>query len=200
MFITKIELDNAKRISPSKIHGALESSFSYSKSEKRNLWRIDGDLLIILTVLTTNFAKIVEQFGNGKPYKTLNYSHFIDSIRADTLYNFVLTVNAVQSSSLEFDKSGRGKIISVPDENLKLWLIKKAEVFGFKLDDSEFSVVDSSFEEFYKKGKAQTVKIKTSRFKGKLKVVDLERFKLTLTEGIGKEKAYGCGLLTIEEE
>ena len=34
-------------------------------------------------------------------------------------------------------------------------------------------------------------------FEGMLKVTDAELFRKTLREGIGKEKAYGCGLMTV---
>jgi CRISPR system Cascade subunit CasE len=34
-------------------------------------------------------------------------------------------------------------------------------------------------------------------FEGELRVVDADRFRQTLVEGIGPGKAYGCGLLSI---
>ena len=39
--------------------------------------------------------------------------------------------------------------------------------------------------------------VKTVDFVGYLEITDLPKFKKALVNGIGREKAYGCGLLTV---
>ncbi|MCI5760847.1 MAG: type I-E CRISPR-associated protein Cas6/Cse3/CasE, partial [Ligilactobacillus agilis] len=41
------------------------------------------------------------------------------------------------------------------------------------------------------------VNLSKATFEGVLTVTDLEAFKKTLTRGIGREKAYGMGMLTV---
>ena len=41
------------------------------------------------------------------------------------------------------------------------------------------------------------VKISRVSFEGVLRVTDVNKFKDTLTHGIGREKAYGMGMLTV---
>ncbi|MCI5956432.1 MAG: type I-E CRISPR-associated protein Cas6/Cse3/CasE [Clostridiales bacterium] len=44
---------------------------------------------------------------------------------------------------------------------------------------------------------SRTVSLQAATFEGLLTVTDAERFRRTLTEGVGRGKAYGLGLLTI---
>ena len=43
------------------------------------------------------------------------------------------------------------------------------------------------------------ISLTAARFEGRLVVTDAERFAASLCEGIGRGKAYGCGLLTVAE-
>jgi CRISPR system Cascade subunit CasE len=59
-------------------------------------------------------------------------------------------------------------------------------------------VVHTQWEKFRKgNGGKGEVTLRTATFEGILTISDLERFRRTLLSGIGRAKAYGCGLLTI---
>ncbi len=47
-----------------------------------------------------------------------------------------------------------------------------------------------------KKGMRQ-VKLNKVVYEGKLKIIEREKFIKTLKEGIGREKAYGFGMMTV---
>ena len=81
----------------------------------------------------------------------------------------------------------------------KKWLISRAEKLGFLLKENEFQTVQSKWYDFRKRSGAGSVHIRllSVTFEGNLTVTDAIRFKETLCHGIGREKAYGQGLLTI---
>ena len=41
-------------------------------------------------------------------------------------------------------------------------------------------------------------KLRTLDFEGKLKIVDADRFKKSLFNGIGSAKAFGCGMMMVK--
>ena len=86
------------------------------------------------------------------------------------------------------------------------WLVNKMDKAGAaikKLDISQeeypvynVSVTEDRVVSFKKKG-ARNVMFRMVTFEGVLTVTDPETFRKTLKDGIGREKAYGNGLLTI---
>lgn len=51
----------------------------------------------------------------------------------------------------------------------------------------------------FRKGesKQHNVNISMARFRGELEITDTEQLRDTLINGMGRGKAYGCGLLTL---
>jgi CRISPR system Cascade subunit CasE len=198
---------------PHKIHGIIERSFD---NERENaLWRIDTlhgeDILLILSKREPDLTNAAAQFQSISA-KTIDYDRFLDGIKEDTLYRFRLAANPVFRSTTELNKKGKGKLLAIAgvnernerdiasgisDKSQTEWLIERAERNGFKLTADEFNVVSSSWLDFYKNGKKDHVRIKLAVFEGVLRVKDLELFRNALICGIGREKAYGCGLLTV---
>jgi CRISPR system Cascade subunit CasE len=77
------------------------------------------------------------------------------------------------------------------------WLEKKAVQNGFKIFNEETKVVNTEWKIFQKRVENRNVKIKQATFEGILIVTDSDLFKKALINGIGREKAYGMGLLTL---
>ena len=64
--------------------------------------------------------------------------------------------------------------------------------------EDEFDVVNSQWLEFPKRDEGgRTVTLRTATFEGELTIADMGLFQKTLLCGVGRAKAYGCGLLTI---
>ena len=60
------------------------------------------------------------------------------------------------------------------------------------------NLVGTKWDEFLKSNSSEgKVTLRTVVFEGVLTVRNLEHFKHALVSGIGRAKAYGCGLLTI---
>ena len=81
----------------------------------------------------------------------------------------------------------------------KNWLLQKSEDMGFTLNENEFTVEQNRTIRFKKHPNSKTeIKYGTVEFSGILTVTNIDRFKTTLFEGIGRSKAFGCGLMLIK--
>ena len=85
----------------------------------------------------------------------------------------------------------------VTQDQQKQWLLKRAENCGFLLDENAFNVVHTQWLKFTKGQNSNKITLHMATFEGILTISDVERFRQSLLSGIGREKAYGCGLLTI---
>lgn len=208
MYLTRIALDTSRRetmralSSPGILHGAAESSFEGERA--RILWRIDvlnnSTYLLMLSSPRPDCAHLIQQLGYaGDSGETKQYDAFLANIQQGQRWRFRLRANPVKSASRA---DGRGKRFAhVTQEQQKQWLLERAQKHGFALNEDEFDVTDTRWEEFAKRaGEKQRVVIRTAAFEGLLTISDAELFKKALMEGIGHAKAYGCGLLTIIRE
>ena len=187
------------------LHAAVEQSFA--EKSRRNLWRIDWldniCYLLVLSEKQPDFTHIAKQYGyplSEQPWETKNYDSLLARLKEGDYWNFRLCANPTRSSSKEKEEtSKRGKVFAhVTTEQQKKWLLLRSEGCGFMLKENVFDVVHTSWEKF-PKGRANNRKviIRTATFEGILTIANLELFKKTLLSGIGRAKAYGCGLLTI---
>lgn len=201
MYLSRITLNTSLHktmkalVSPSIFHGAIENSFEGTR--QRRLWRIDDlngkKYILILSEEVPNLKFFAEQFGYANEYETKEYTPLLDKISNDGKWRFRLTANPVISKS-------HGKILAhITPEYQKKWLISRAEKLGFLLDENEFQTVQMKWYDFYKKNDegSSHVRMISVSFEGILTVTNVEQFRKTLCNGIGREKAYGQGLMTI---
>jgi len=211
MYLSRVRLnpnlrETKKALStPHILHGAVERGFA-SKSN-RNLWRVDvlngTYYLLVLSREKPDFTHIAEQFGypSLEPlWETKDYNLLLARLKEGQVWFFCLRANPTRSSFHEKDsKTERGKVFAhVTTEQQRQWLLSRSASLVFKLEDNQFDVVQTQWLRFQKgKNSNQQVTLRTAVFEGKLIITDLERFRHTLLNGIGRAKAYGCGLLTI---
>jgi CRISPR system Cascade subunit CasE len=77
------------------------------------------------------------------------------------------------------------------------WLQARAESNGFSVAPELVTVDGYQQHESYAKQQKRPVRYSTVDFQGILTVTDPERFRTALFSGIGKAKAFGCGLMLI---
>lgn len=220
MYLTRMELDMKRRktmmaLTNRKLfHGAVESAFEGER--KRRLWRIDrlGNTyyLLIVSEGKPDLKSAFEQFGPYQQeayWETKRYDALLDRIESGSAWQFRLTANPTISSVKDKDKEGnsldkegekkkRGTVYAHNvDSYQREWLKKKAEKNGFYIEDKNFSVVQSQWMQFIKGKEGSRVSFLGVTYEGILTVTDRETFVKALTEGIGREKAYGMGMLTI---
>ncbi len=201
MYLSRITLNTALRetmkalVSPNLFHGAIERSFDGARA--RRLWRIDDldgkKYILLVSEAIPDLEHFAKQFGYAGEYGTKDYSPLLDRIMDGGIWQFRLTANPVVSKM-------NGKIMAhITPEYQKKWLGSRAQKLGFSVDEAEFQTVQSRWYDFRKKNGtgSSRVRLLSVTFEGILTVTDAGRFRETLCNGIGREKAYGQGLMTI---
>lgn len=206
MYLSRIELDISKKQTQvalsarNKFHGAIENTFFGEDDERlRNLWRIDkvnGKMyLLLLSRLKPDLSNLVKQFGvASSTFETKEYDVLLNRITEQSVWQFRLVANPTKCLK---KANGRGKRVAhVTPEHQKEWLVRQAEKHGFQISGESLQIMDSTWMMFNKRGE-RMVRALAVTYEGLLKVTDVERFRIALIDGIGREKAYGMGLLTI---
>lgn len=207
MYFSRIELNQQRRetlralASPQIIHAAVEAGFSTAnQAEERILWRLDklghALYLMVLSSRRPDFTSTVEQFGwpvVEQTWETRNYDVLLERIEAGQRWQFRLCANPTKS--IVGEKGQRGKVCGLNQQEQHDWLTARMEKNGFLLVQDEFAVTQRTQQKF-RRGN-QTVTLSTACYEGVLTVNNVSLFQKALVCGIGRAKAYGCGLLTV---
>lgn len=165
--------------------------------------------LYIVSPIEPDLQHIVEQAGwSTSGWDATDYSRFLDQLRLGQEWGFRLRANPVRSKPAP--GSARGKVLPhvTPAQQLS-WLESKSSKLGFSLPREEqstdepgtllTSVTQRQDRRFSRKSSLPSshVTLRQAQFDGVLSITDLELFRTTLINGIGRGKAYGCGLMTL---
>ena len=82
------------------------------------------------------------------------------------------------------------------EEGIK-WLQRKSEKLGFTFDPRLVRVFGYRQHRFKSRKQDQAIQFSSLDFTGKLWVTDPDTFRWTLFNGIGRSKAFGCGLMLV---
>ncbi|RRD03642.1 type I-E CRISPR-associated protein Cas6/Cse3/CasE [Arachnia propionica] len=208
MFLTRTFL-NARRagarkliLSPQAMHAAVLSGFPPGPEEQRPLWRLDSDdplrpALYIVSERCPDLTHIEEQAGwpTQPTTQSAGYSGLLDSLGQDQQWGFRLTANPTHRvrSGEKFKIYAHVTVAQQTD-----WLLSRAGELGIDFGNPEspdFLVTEHQSKRFRRGG--GTVTIGTATFNGVLTITDPDKLRLALTQGIGRAKAYGCGLMTL---
>lgn len=211
MYLSRVEIDAKNHRKLKKLthlgayHNWVEQSFpaEIDKGERfRHLWRIDElgnhKYLLIVSQDKPDLNKL-EDYGVPGTAQTKNYDTYLNNLSTDNYYKFRLTANPSYRISDKEKKSHVVPHITIAQQ--MKWLFDRTEKNGFKLfqgsdNNYDFTVVNRNWPVLYKKGNKK-VRLSQVTFEGVLKVIDIDKFKKAMTCGIGREKAYGMGLLTV---
>ena len=134
--------------------------------------------------------------------ETKDYDHFLSSLNQGKKYRFKLTANP--SYRITDAKTGKSKVVPhITVLQQTKWLLDRSEKYGFDLvkseDDEEtyeMNITSRDWPRLRRKGN-KIVKLSRVTFEGLLEIKDLQQFKQAMVTGIGREKAFGMGLLTV---
>lgn len=195
-------------------HGAIEKAVN--QTEARKLWRLDfldnNWYLLLVTDTKPDLKHLQGEFGfTDQPGSSKKYDSYLESIQKGRKYYFrvVLNPTVTQSPAEEFNSKGKlkkGKVTAVTDENQLInWFIEKGKRFGFAVSQYSsfhdekiptFQIEETKHVRIEKGKQKKTFSFFSADISGILIVEDEEKFKECLKTGIGREKAYGQGLLT----
>ena len=123
---------------------------------------------------------------------------------------FRLTANPTHTVTRPGEKQGR-VMPHITVEQQRKWLMDRADKLGFQLikqvsvDEPElaatqaFDIVNRDWPTLHRKA-GRGVRLSRVTFEGLLRVSDVVAFRQTLVTGIGREKAFGMGLMTVIPE
>ncbi len=222
MFLTKIDLAPERRLarkylgSPQAMHAVVMGATggNIGDGPGRVLWRVDRGTttaLYILSPLEPDCSQLVAEVGaTGTQARTLDYSPFLASLDAGQLWAFRLAANPSYSASRGPGVRGQ-RYGHVTVEQQRQWLVERAPRHGFELmpvdhvddegSDGAVMVVHRERPVFNRRrseGEGRDrVTINRTVYEGVLRITDPESLRRALIAGIGRSKAYGCGLMTL---
>ena len=194
--------------------------------QPRVLWRVDRNAkaevyLYVVSPDRPELTHLVEQAGwpradDSPGWQTHDYGGFLSRLEAGQTWAFRLTANPVHSIRRK-DGEPTKLTAHVTPRHQAGWLLKRQEQCGFEVvrgtdldpalpsvDGYELLVHDRNSTGFDKpdprpdkRGKRMRVPVVTATFDGRLTVTDPEALRRSLRAGIGRAKAYGCGLMTL---
>ncbi|WP_328914909.1 MULTISPECIES: type I-E CRISPR-associated protein Cas6/Cse3/CasE [unclassified Streptomyces] len=210
--------------SPQSLHAAVMCSFAEptrpDTGEGRVLWRVDRNsktdmLLYIAGPDRPDLTHLVEQAGwpTSGSWQTYDYTGLLAALRTGDDWAFRLTANPVHSIRRKEDEPTKRTAHITPRHQMN-WLLAQQERRGFVVlekpadrrllpqgDEYELTVRDARPLSFPKteqaSGRRNRVMLTSVTFDGRLRVTDPEALRRALTLGIGRAKAYGCGLMTL---
>ena len=218
MYLSRVEVDTNNRRKIKELthlgayHDWVEQCFpqEFEKEERtRKLWRIDklnGRIYLLIVSQTVPDIDRLERYGVAGSGSCKDYQPFLDSLKEGERYNFRVVLNPVKSVPDGNKGSGRrGRVYPLlAVEKQAAFLKERSEKNGFRLDDDEYRIVERGFKLTRREPsdgqKRKTLRISQAAYEGRLVITDIEKFKKVLSEGMGREKAFGCGMMTVIPE
>lgn len=193
---------NARKLlaSPQVMHAAVMAAFGPDMSE-RTLWRVDHDsplrpTLFIVSPQPPDLAHLDQQAGwpEGRA-RSAAYGPFLEGLEEGQVWAFRLVANPTHRAQID----GRKLTVAHVTVRQQLrWLQERCEAWGFSIGPEEEPtalVTGRQVKRFRRQGSQVT--LGTARFEGVLTVTDATALARALSTGMGRAKAYGCGLMTL---
>ncbi|GAB3622657.1 type I-E CRISPR-associated protein Cas6/Cse3/CasE [Mariniluteicoccus endophyticus] len=209
MILTRMYLNpqrrDARRLlaSPQAVHAAVLAGFPPDSDPGRVLWRVDGagtprTALWMVSAEEPDLAHLEEQAGwPSKPTaRSVAYEGLLDALAVEQVWSFRVTVNPTHRGR----RGDRQQVFAhVTAKQQTQWLLDRQERIGAALvDDSggQTFALESREVRRFRRGDS-SVTLAYATFAGTLRVVDPDALRATMVQGLGRGKAYGCGLLTL---
>lgn len=218
VFLSKIQLNPGRRetirliASPQRVHAAVLGTFPPDRladATSRVLWRLDQPQrhelnLYVVSAIRPSLELLEEQCGWSQQIsgRVADYRPFLSGLKTGQKWVFRLTANPVRAVS---DGTGRrGKVSPHLTIAHQLeWLTARSNRHGFAVagmpENPAVNITRRERDRFAKgadRGKERPT-ITRAQFDGVLEVTDPEVLRSALVHGIGRAKAYGCGLMTL---
>lgn len=209
MYLSRVEIDFNDRRKMKELshlgafHNWVEQSFPgeiATGQRNRHLWRIDPlnnkRYLLVLSDTKPDITHLAE-YGVADTAMIKSYDSFLDKIQADQTMRFRLTANPTHAVPQPDNKRSRiAPYLNIDQQ--RQWLLSRSDKLGFQIDqaDFDFDVVSKDWPQLQRKG-GQGIRLLRVTYEGILQVKDPDIFKQMLIKGVGREKAFGMGLMTV---
>lgn len=158
------------------------------------LWRIEPTkkpTLLIQSKITPQFCALPDNYASTK---TKNIDKHLSSLKPGSLIRYRTTLNPVRSSRTDGKKNTQTVI---PFSDQPDWWKARAERIGLVLEDDPILIGQPTNYVCRINGQPSKLPIYSTRVDGFASVRDAEVLRNALVNGVGRAKAWGCGLLTV---
>lgn len=154
---------------------------------------------------------------SGESLFHIETKEYTPKIRKEQIYSFCLRVNPVIAKKEENCKNSkrhdiwmnawregmsRGfvgeKLTEFITTQAKQWLVNRGERLGFSISQNDIILEGYTRHRFFDNKMKRAINIGVLDYCGTIQVTDEKIMLNTLFNGIGKSKAFGCGLLLIK--
>jgi hypothetical protein len=173
------------------VHAFVEEA--HNLDDGRKLWRLDGSTITIRSDHGPDLRTVAGKF----PGLLLNWTTRSTAVPVRGDHPFLLTGNPTTA-----DRGYRKPLTGWDD--CVAWLQRKGALHGFTIPstvagDLAVRIPSSRTEKFPHSGKAP-VTLRVVEFAGILTITEPDLFAAAAREGIGRGRAYGCGMLILPGE
>lgn len=216
MFLTRFQLNPSRQgsrrllASQQRMHAAVLAGFPAADGSQRVLWRVDAEPhrtdLFIVSGDRPDLSHLVEQAGwpTTATWETRDYRPLLERLEEGQRWAFRLTANPSRSVPTGSAQRGTVKAHVTPGQQ-EQWLLDRAHRLGFGVPTSphgnhEIVTRNRRTARFRRRsadGALNDVTVAMVTYDGVLEVENADDLRTALTQGIGRAKAYGCGLLTL---
>lgn len=207
MYLSRVEIDMTNRLSLRTLnhlgayHNWVEQAFPDEigkGTRSRKLWRIDQieekRYLLVVSETKPNCEQM-EAYAVKGSFACKDYEPFLKSIKRGDSFLFRVTLNPVHSVCE--NKGDRGKVYPLySEEEQRTFFLERSVKHGFHVDDDQFLIKEKG-EEILRKKEKKRVNLVKAVYEGRLIVEDADLFVELLCHGMGREKAYGFGMMTV---
>ena len=165
----------------------------------------DQVVIIVQSATEPDWSRLPSEYLSTNP-EVKPIDALLDHIQAGIALRFRLVANPTRrisnSNVLEVATSYGKRVPVLGEEQQLAWLTRKGKQCGFVLLPVHLAPVSDvrimpQAESGGQRGSTGRVTLGSVRFDGRLCVIDAERFRQALVDGIGSGKAFGMGLLSV---
>jgi CRISPR system Cascade subunit CasE len=191
---------------PYDMHRTIMRAFPFTIPEgERVLFRLEensisdysADVVLVQSTIQPDWNFLNQRQGVSLHGEVKDISGL--TFHAGGIYQFSLYANPVVTPFVQGKSRGKRVAITNPDEQIA-WLERKGTQSGFKLHNATTSPVSNKWILKPRgEGKPRNkITIHRVAYSGALTVTDPEKFRATITKGIGRGKGFGCGMMVMK--
>ena len=193
LYLSRADVKALKITDAYSLHRVVYDLFGDTRSDEEKKASVPSGILYADKGGDFNGRRIL-MLSNRQPnlpkHGELSLKAIADSFLDYPHYRFEVVVNPTKR-----ENASRKLIALRSREDIAYWFIDKAPHWGFEVSADHLEVRDIQVKRFEKGGQAITQG--QAHLLGRLTVTNKENFKRSFQDGIGRGKAFGCGLLQI---
>lgn len=155
-----------------------------------------GPYILMQSRVRPDLAKLPTGYGNAA---TKSLSPLLNTLRTGMTVHYRITANPVRKPGKTAREFYNVKsVVPLTGAAAEQWWLQHAEQSGLKVATVQSAPLDAAQGKRNQPGQnEQRITHARTRFDGTALIQDADLLRRSVTEGIGRGKAYGCGLLSL---